>query len=119
MASGDNVLSYSTATAATYYAEAQNTTTGCVSATRTGVTLTVNTSPAAPTAPAATYCQGETATALTASSPSGSNTQSWYTVPSGGTPLSGAPIPSTASTGTTIYYVSETSGSNGCESTRT
>jgi hypothetical protein len=115
----NNNTTYATATAGMYYAEAENTTTGCKSATRTAVTLNSNTAPSAPTASGATYCQGATATALTASAPTGSNTQSWYTVAVGGTPLAGAPTPSTASAGTTNFYVSETSGSNGCESTRT
>jgi hypothetical protein len=115
----NNNTTHATATAGIYYAEAENTTTGCKSATRTAVTLNSNTAPSAPTASGATYCQGATATALSASAPSGSNTQSWYTVAVGGTPLAGAPTPSTASAGTTNFYVSETSGSNGCESTRT
>ena len=115
----NNNTTYATATAGMYYAEAENTTTGCKSATRTAVTLNSNTAPSAPTASGAAYCQGATATALTASAPTGSNTQSWYTVAVGGTPLAGAPTPSTASAGTTNFYVSETSGSNGCESTRT
>jgi hypothetical protein len=115
----NNNTTHATATAGIYYAEAENTTTGCKSATRTAVTLNSNTAPSAPTASGATYCQGATATALTASAPSGSNTQSWYTIDVGGTPLAGAPTPSTASAGTTNFYVSETSGSNGCESSRT
>jgi hypothetical protein len=115
----NNNTTHATATAGTYFAEAENTTTGCKSATRTAVTLNTNTAPSAPTASGASYCQGATATALSASAPSGSNTQSWYTVAVGGTPLAGAPTPSTASAGTTDYYVSETSGSNGCESSRT
>jgi len=115
----NNNTTHATATAGTYFAEAENTTTGCKSATRTAVTLTTNNAPSAPTASGASYCQGATATALSASAPSGSNTQSWYTVAVGGTPLAGAPTPSTASAGTTNFYVSETSGSNGCESTRT
>ena len=122
LASGDNVLSYSTATANTYYAEAQNTTTGCSSASRTGVTLTVNNSPAAPTVTTpVTYCQGATATTLTATAASG-NTLNWYSAaPSypavtGATALGSAPTPSTAASGTTNYYVSQSSSANSCES---
>jgi hypothetical protein len=122
LASGDNVLSYSTATAGTYYAAAQNTTTGCSSASRTGVTLTVNTSPAAPTVSTpVSYCQGATATALTATA-TGANTLNWYSAaPSypavtGATALGSAPTPSTSTAGTTNYYVSQSSSSNSCES---
>lgn len=53
-----------------------------------------------------TYCQGETATELTAT-PSPGNTINWFT----GAP----PVPSTAVTGTFTYYVSQVAP-NGCES---
>ena len=118
---GTGTLSYSVpaTSSVTYYAGARNTTTGCASASRTAVSFTANTSPSAPTASGATYCQGATPSALTASAPSGSNTQNWYTVSTGGTPLAGAPTPSTSTAGSTTYYVGEISGSNGCESNRT
>ncbi|HBX53305.1 MAG TPA: hypothetical protein DEH02_19775 [Bacteroidales bacterium] len=60
-----------------------------------------------------TYCQGVTATALTAT---GSNLL-WYTVPTGGTGSATAPIPTTTTPGTTSYYVSQTV--NSTESDRT
>ncbi|MCC6186797.1 MAG: T9SS type A sorting domain-containing protein, partial [Chitinophagaceae bacterium] len=65
---------------------------------------------------AVAYCQGETASVLTAS---GSSLK-WYTVLSGGTALATAPTPSTASPGTTIYYVSQSNAASigGCESAR-
>jgi hypothetical protein len=122
LASGDNVLSYSTATAGTYYAAAQNTTTGCSSATRTGVTLYVNTSPAAPTVTTpVSYCQGAPAIPLTAT-PTGANTLNWYSAApsypavSGATALGSSPTPSTSTAGTTNYYVSQSSSANSCES---
>jgi hypothetical protein len=92
-------------------------------ATVTGTTVTIgtvvingtttSTAPAAPvvTTPV-TYCQSGTAIALTAT---GSNLL-WYTVSTGGTGNIAAPIPSTASAGTTPYYVSQTI--SGCESSR-
>ena len=58
------------------------------------------------------YTQNQTATALTAT---GSNLK-WYTAASGGTGSNIAPIPQTASIGTTFRYVSQTM--NNCESTR-
>ena len=122
LASGDNVLTYSTATAGTYYAEAQNTTTGCTSASRTGVTLNVNASPDAPTVTTpVSYCQGIPATTLTATA-TGSNTLNWYSAApnspsvSGATALGSAPTPSTSTAGPTTYYVSQSSSSNNCES---
>ncbi|MFL9483866.1 gliding motility-associated C-terminal domain-containing protein [Chitinophagaceae bacterium LWZ2-11] len=57
-----------------------------------------------------TYCQGNTAGALTAS---GTNLL-WYNVAAGGTGSSTAPTPSTTQAGNTNYYVSQSNGS--CES---
>jgi hypothetical protein len=69
--------------------------------------------PAAPTVTTpVTYCQGATATVLTATG----TALKWYTVATGGTSSAIAPTPSTATTGTTNYYVSQTA--NGCESSR-
>jgi hypothetical protein len=66
-----------------------------------------------PNAPAVgssvTYCQGATATALTATASSGC-TLKWYTVATGGTGSTTAPTPSTATAGTTTYYVSQING---------
>ena len=68
--------------------------------------------PAAPTVTSpVNYCQNATANALTAT---GTNLL-WYTAPTGGTGSSTAPTPSTASTGSVSYYVSQTVG---CESPR-
>jgi gliding motility-associated-like protein len=65
------------------------------------------------------YCQGATASQLTASlNPSNNGgTLNWYTVASGGTASASAPTPSTLTAGTTMYYVSQTVG--GVESNRT
>ncbi len=58
-----------------------------------------------------TFCQNATTTALTAN---GSNLL-WYTTATGGTGTAAAPLPSSATTGSTTYYVSQT---NTCESPR-
>lgn len=82
---------------------------------RDSIAVVVNPLPLAPTVTSpVTYCQGATATALSAS---GSSLK-WYTTATGGTGSSTAPTPSTASTGTTTYYVSQTSSTTGCESPR-
>jgi gliding motility-associated-like protein len=60
------------------------------------------------------YCQGATATALTAT---GTNLQ-WYTTATGGTGTTIAPIPSTTTVGTTAYYVSQSATAGSCESPR-
>jgi gliding motility-associated-like protein len=56
------------------------------------------------------YCQNSAAAQLTAT-PSVGGTLNWYgTDPTGGTASATAPTPSTATVGTTSYYVSETVG---------
>ena len=85
---------------------------GCESS-RSTITVTITALPAAPsvTTPV-NYTQGTTGTALTATG----TALKWYTVTTGGTALSAAPIPTTTATGTINYYVSQTTGS--CESPR-
>jgi hypothetical protein len=85
---------------------------GCESS-RALIVVTVNALPSAPsvTSPV-TYCQNAVATALTASG----TALKWYTAASSGTALGSAPSPNTGSTGTTNYYVSQTT--NGCEGPR-
>ena len=58
------------------------------------------------------YNQGDTATALTATGTG----LLWYTTATGGTGSTSAPTPSTATMGTTSYWVTQTL--NGCESER-
>lgn len=73
----------------------------------------------APAVGAATisYCQGETAAQLSATA-TNNNTLVWYNVASGGTPLAGAPTPSTSTAGTFNYYVCQSNG-EGFEGPRT
>ena len=72
--------------------------------------VTINPTPSFPLATSPiTYCQNATAIPLSAT---GSNLL-WYTVSTGGTGLSIAPTPSTATAGTISYYVSQTI--NDCE----
>ncbi len=78
------------------------------------ITVTVNATPAAPVVNPASinYCVVNTPTILSAP---GTNLL-WYTTATGGSGNTTAPTPSTATAGTTIYYVSQTTGS--CESPR-
>jgi hypothetical protein len=62
------------------------------------------------------YNQGDTATALTATT--GGSGLLWYTNAVGGSGTAIAPTPSTSSVGSTSYWVSSTNA-NGCESART
>ncbi|MEN9913685.1 MAG: hypothetical protein RL528_418, partial [Bacteroidota bacterium] len=58
-----------------------------------------------------TYCQGEIASVLSATSASG-NSLKWYDLPTGGTPLASAPVPSTSTSGVYSYYVSQANSNN-------
>lgn len=101
----------------TYTLTSTSSVTGCTNTNK--VLVNVNPLPTAPVATTAyTYCQGVTATALTATATAG-NTLRWYTVATGGTPLTGAPTPSTSLVGTTTYYVAQVVTTTGCEGPRT
>ena len=77
--------------------------------------ITVNPLPVSPTVtPSVVYCKGEIASALSATASSG-DSLNWYTNANLSNKLSGAPTPSTATEGTTTYYVTQ-SNSYGCES---
>lgn len=58
-----------------------------------------------------TYCQGASATALSATALT-ANTLRWYTQPTGGTYTTTAPVPSTTTAGTYTYYVSQANTNN-------
>ena len=101
-----------TASAATTSYWVSQTANNCESP-RTKIDVIVAQTPTAPTAASpVNYEQNQTASPLNAM---GTNLL-WYTVAANGTGNSTAPTPQTTNTGTTFYYVSQTS--NGCESTR-
>lgn len=105
------IPSTATVGSTTYYVS--QTANGC-EGPRTPITVTINITPAAPTAPSpVNYCQNAAAVPLTATGTG----LLWYTVATGGTALPGAPTPSTTTVGTTTYYVTQTTGS--CPSLRT
>ena len=107
----------STAGTTTWYVSQINPGTGCESP-RAALSVVINATPSAPTVTTpVTYCQGATASALTATASSGHNLM-WYNLPTGGIGSSIAPTPSTASTGTTTWYVSQINTLTGCESSR-
>ncbi|MET2986684.1 Ig-like domain-containing protein, partial [Aureibaculum conchae] len=115
----DTGTSYTPGSAGTYYAEARNTTTNCVSATRTAVTVTEN---ALPTAPVSggnqTECAAIPAQTLTstATAPGGSSVV-WYDAATGGNVVA---TPTLSTIGTVTYYAGSTDNTTNCESaTRT
>jgi hypothetical protein len=104
--------------ATTYYAQARDNTTGCVSATRLPVTGTMHTLPAAPTgASSNTRCGSGTIT-FNATVPNGC-TIDWYNAASGGSTVTGGyGVSSFASsiTATTTYYAQARDNTTGCVS---
>ncbi|MFC4263985.1 hypothetical protein ACFOWM_13930, partial [Ferruginibacter yonginensis] len=118
-ATGTNLLWYTTATggtgsaiaptpstttpgSTTYYV---SQTTGTCEGPRAAIIVNITATPAAPTVTSpVTYCQNDVAVALTAT---GTNLL-WYTAATGGTGSATAPTPSTATIGSTTYYVSQT-----------
>ena len=94
----------------TYYAEAKDKITNCLSLTRTPVTLTVSSNPATPVkGPDITACEMspiQTLTATTATPPPAGITILWYTTATGGTPVS----PVLSSVGTKTYYAEASNG---------
>ncbi len=103
----------STASSETLSYWVTQTVNGCES-TRTKIDVVVTATPSPPgVVTPISYCQGQTASALSAV---GTNLK-WYLAASGGVGSSTAPTPSTASSETLSYWVTQTV--NGCESTRT
>jgi hypothetical protein len=103
----------STASSGTLSYWVSQTVNSCES-TRTKIDVVVTATPSPPgVVTSISYCQGQTASALSAV---GTNLK-WYLAASGGVGSSTAPTPSTASSGTLSYWVSQTV--NNCESTRT
>ena len=103
-----------TGTGSTDYYVTQTPAGSCESSPTT-VTVTIKTGATAPMANSPTYCQNVAAPSLTAT---GSNLL-WYTAATGGAGDPASPVPSTASTGMTSYYVTQTPVAGGCESPRT
>lgn len=100
----------------TFYVTSFNTTTNCESLTRTPIQVIVGDRPTAPNVVSPVlYCEGEVAVALSATAPAGSSLR-WYSSPTGGTPSTVAPIPSTAAAGSTLFYVSSVLNTSSCES---
>ena len=119
---GTGVTSFTTpsiSTTTTYYAESRNTTTGCVSATRTAINATINALPSAPTA-AVGNAICATGSSTISATPAASSTIDWYVGATGGTVLVGGTgvnsfITPSVST-TTTYYAQSRNTTTGCVS---
>ena len=116
LATGSTYTTDALTTSKIYYVEATNGS-GCVSAARDSVKVTVNPLPAAPTVNATdiTVCSGESAS-LSVKNPVTGVIYKWYSAATGGTALAtGADFTTGALTTTTTYYV-EASNPTGCTS---
>ncbi|MBU2947429.1 gliding motility-associated C-terminal domain-containing protein [Zobellia uliginosa] len=121
-ATGGNIVAspdWSSVGSITYYAESENSTTNCISLSRTAVTLTIDAIPVAPTSGGdQTECEAnptQTMTA-TATAPAGA-TVVWYTAATGGSMVGS---PTLNAVGTVTYYAESRTTSSGCVSeTRT
>ncbi|HQK39170.1 MAG TPA: T9SS type B sorting domain-containing protein [Flavobacterium alvei] len=99
-----------------YFVSQTITSTGC-EGPRAEIVVTVNPLPTAPIVSNIAYCNLETAIPLTATA-SPNCTLNWYAASVGGTSSATSPTPSTATIGTTKFYVSQTIVATGCESPR-
>ena len=112
-----SVLSYSTPSIAlttTYYAEARNTTTGCISSARTAIIATINALPAILTGNGTSRC-GTGSVALSAVATAG-NTIDWYSAATAGTALGTgiATFTTPSLSTTTTYYAQARNTTTGC-----
>ncbi len=122
--SGGNLLQANSTTftpsgPGTYYAVTKNTTTGCVSASRTPINVNENVKPSPPAAPSPVeYCVGDTATPVSATGDPG-NMILWYNAPTAGTLYPNAPTPDTSAAGSVSYFVEQIDSATGCIGDRT
>jgi hypothetical protein len=97
----------------TFYVSAKNT--SACEGPRSAIVVTINPAPAAPVVlTPIEYCEASVASALSATG----TLLKWYTTATGGTASTVTPIPSTSVPGTTIFYVSQSNPSTGCEGAR-
>ncbi|WP_431844498.1 hypothetical protein, partial [Pedobacter superstes] len=100
----------------TYFAEATNSATGCLSLSRTAVTLTIYPAPLAPSVSAAniTECEISPIQTLNANSVITSSVPViWYTQATGGTVVAS---PTLSSTGNVTYFAEAVNSTTNCSS---
>ena len=109
-ATGGNIVAnptLNTVGSITYYAEAVNDASGCISSSRTAVVLTINARPANPVSGGnQTICTNGSSTQTLTATASGSSI-TWYTAATGGTVVSN---PTQVGVGTSTYYAEATNG---------
>jgi hypothetical protein len=119
--SGTSFTTPSISTTTTYYASSYNQYVVCESASRVGVTATINPLPSAPgSVTGNTRCGSGTLT-ITATPGSNGNTIRWYSASTGGTPFhTGTSYTTPTLSVNTTYYITSYHTTTGCETaTRT
>ncbi|WP_430424517.1 FG-GAP-like repeat-containing protein [Maribacter litoralis] len=112
-------LTYQPSAAGIYYAEARNNATGCVSGTRTAVSVIENSPPLANAGSNQTICDGESVT-LTALASGGSGSGYSYVWSTGDTsPTISVSPAGNSSTNTTVTYTVTVTDGNGCSDSDT
>jgi gliding motility-associated-like protein len=99
-----------------YFVSQTITSTGC-EGPRAEIIVTINPRPGVPGVNNINYCLNETPIPLAATA-SPNCTLNWYTAATGGISSSISPTPSTATVGSTSYFVSQTITATGCEGPR-
>jgi hypothetical protein len=99
-----------------YVSQSLDASAGSCEGPRSAITVNVTIPPVPTVTTPVNLCVGGPGATLTAT---GINLK-WYTVPTGGSPMAGAPVITTGSASSTIYYVSQTSDASvgGCEGNR-
>src|SRR4030095_590246 len=115
LGTGSSFTTPSISATTTFYAEARNTTAGCISATRLPVTATVNTIPNSPTPTPASRCGTGTVT-LTAT---GTGTIKWYSDAGLTIQVATGTSYTTPSLSTSATYYLTITSAQGCVSTST
>jgi hypothetical protein len=121
------IFTPSNAVTGTYYAQVEYDAGGCVSASRTGATLTINSAPAnASGGVGASYCAGDPIPSIKVNDPGTGFTVSWHTAATGGTIAAGTPggnrgeVFTPSADATAIYYAEVKNNLTSCISlTRT
>jgi hypothetical protein len=111
--SGNNSYTPSISTSTTYYAQARNNTTGCLSAARTAVGATINAIPVNPTGVNNSRIEAGTVTISATTTSSGAVIE-WYSASSGGASLYTGNSYTPSITGSTTYYAQAKVTATGC-----
>ena len=101
----------------TDYYVSQKTIVNACEGPRAKIAVTINAKPVVPVVSNLAYCEGVTASALTATAIKG-NTLKWYLTDTAVSALSAVPVPTTKNSGALEYFVSQINDTTSCEGPR-